>query len=113
MPEQLRELAVFLSRAVKSAIEAVAEFSPEVPYWPQLPRLSERESIIGQGLGIMADLVDPRSEGYGFEVRDGRIDSVMEALHKSSGNLTPENAAGFHAFEAAMGSAILSFRIGG
>ena len=54
----------------KSAIEAVAEFSPEVPYWPQLPRLSERESIIGQGLGIVADLVEPRSEGYGYEVRE-------------------------------------------
>lgn len=66
----------------KAAIEAVAKFSPEVPYWPQLPRLSERESIIGQGLGIVADLVEPRSEGYGYEVREGRIESVMEALHR-------------------------------
>jgi hypothetical protein len=88
----------------KSAIEAVANFSPEVPFWPQLPCLSERESIIGQGLGIVADLVEPRSEGHGYEVRNGRIDSVMEALHKSSGNLTPANADGFHAFEAAMGA---------
>jgi hypothetical protein len=92
--------------SVKSAIEAVASFSPEVPFWPQLPRLSEAEGIIGQGLGLVADLVESRSEGYGYEVREGRIDSVMEALHKSGGNLTPVNAAGFHAFEAAMAARV-------
>jgi hypothetical protein len=31
-----------------SAIQAVAEFSSEIPFWAQLSQLSERESIIGQ-----------------------------------------------------------------
>jgi hypothetical protein len=87
-----------------SAIQAVAEFSPEIPFWPQLPQLSERESIIGQGLGVVADHLEPRSEGYGYQVKKGRIDSVLEILHRSNGELTPENAVGFGAFETSMSS---------
>ncbi len=40
--------------SMSSAIRSDAESSPEVRFWPQLPRLSERESVIGQGLGIAA-----------------------------------------------------------
>jgi hypothetical protein len=87
-----------------SAIQAVAEFSAEIPFWPQLPQLSERESIIGQGLAIVADHLEPRNEGYGYQVKEGRIDIVLEILHRSNGRLTPENAAGFYAFEKATSS---------
>jgi hypothetical protein len=85
-----------------AAIEAVAEFSPEIPFWPQLPQLSERESIIGQGLGIVAEHIEPRREGYGYQVKEGHIDSVLDILHRSTGELTPESAAGFAAFEQAL-----------
>jgi len=51
--------------SITSAILSVAEFSPEVPFWPQLPQLSERESIVGQGLGVVEELIEPRNEGYG------------------------------------------------
>ena len=91
-----------------SAIRAVAEGSPEIPFWPQLPRLSERESVIGQGLGIVADHIEPRNEGYGYQVKEGRVDSVLEILHRSSGELTPANAAGFGAFEEALSSGVFS-----
>ena len=90
--------------SVASAIQAVAEFSAEVPFWPQLPQLSERESIIGQGLDIVKDHLEPGSEGYGYQVKQGRIDSVLEVLHRSGGELTPESAAGFCAFENALSS---------
>jgi hypothetical protein len=86
------------------AIQVVSEFSPEVPFWPQLPQISERESSIGQGLDAIADHVKPRSQGYGYQVKEGRIDSLLEVLHRSSGELTPRNAAGFGAFEAALSS---------
>src|ERR1035438_5076529 len=66
-----------------SAIRSVAELSPEVPFWPQLPQLSERESIVGQGLGILENLIDPRNEGYGYQVKEGQLDSVVEMLHRS------------------------------
>jgi len=88
--------------SVTEAIRSIAEFSPEIPFWPQLPRLSERERAIGQGLGILADLIEPRTEGYGYQIREGRIDAVLEILHRSSGELTASNAAGFGAFEAAV-----------
>ena len=94
--------------SITSAIRSVAEFSPEVPFWPQMPQLSEQESVIGQGLGIVAELIEPRNEGYGYQVKEGRLNSVLEILHRSSGELTPANAAGFGAFEEALSSGVFS-----
>src|SRR5258708_18457278 len=94
--------------SVTSAIRSVAEFSPEVPFWPQLPQLSQQESIVGQGLGIVQDLTEPRNEGYGYQVKEGQLDSVLEILHRSSGALTPANAAGFGAFEEALSCGLFS-----
>ena len=91
-----------------SAVRAVAEFSPEVPFWPQLPQLSERESIVDQGLGIIEHLIKPRDEGYGYQVKEGQLDSVLEILRGSSGELTPANASGFGAFEEALSSGLFS-----
>ncbi len=97
--------------SVSSAIQAVSQFSPEVPFWPQLPQLSLSESAIGQGLGCLAGLIEPRKEGYGYQVKSGQIDSVLEALHGSSGALTSENAAGFGAFENALASSLFKSAI--
>jgi hypothetical protein len=97
--------------SIDSAIRSVAEFSPEVPFWPQLPRRSAHESAIGQGLNIVAHLIEARSEGYGYRVREGRIDEVVETLHRSSGELTSANAAGFGAFEDALSSGLFSAAI--
>jgi hypothetical protein len=91
-----------------SAIRSVAEFSPEVPFWPQLPQLSERESIVGQGLGVLQDLIEPRNEGYGYQVKQGRLNSALEVLHRSTGELTSRNAVGFSAFEQALSSGLFS-----
>ena len=82
-----------------AAIQAVARFSPDIPFWPQLPRLSEREKAVGQGLGVLAELIEPRTEGYGYRVKEGRLDAVLGILHRSNGELTSENAAGFSALE--------------
>src|SRR5271170_1761953 len=92
--------------SVTSAIQTVAEYSREIPFWPQLPRLSERETVIGQGLGAVSDFIEPRNQGYGYQVRDGQIDSLLENLHRSSGELTPANAAGFGAFEEALSAGL-------
>ena len=87
-----------------SAIRSVAEFSPEIPFWPQLPQRSERESIVGQGLGIVENLIEPRNYTYGYRVKEGQLDSVLEILHRSDGELLPSNAEGFGAFEEALSS---------
>jgi len=97
--------------SVTSAIQAVAEFSSEVPFWPQLPKLSERESVIGQGLGVVADLIEHRNDGYGYQVKEGRIDSLLEILHRSGGDLTPANAVGFSAFEEALSSGLFKYAV--
>ena len=85
-----------------TAIQAIVDLSLQLPFWPQMPKLSERESIIGQGMGVLADLVESRTEGYGYKVKEGKIDLVVEALHRSAGELTSSNAAGFGAFEEAL-----------
>jgi hypothetical protein len=94
--------------SITSAVRSVAKFSPEIPFWPQLPQLSERESIVGQGLGIVENLIEPRNEGYGYQVREGQLDSVLEGFHRSSGELTLANAAGFGAFEEALSSGLFT-----
>lgn len=94
--------------SMAEAIRTVVSCSPQVPFWPQLPRLSEREAAVGQGLGILGDLIEARGEGYGYRVKEDRIDSVVEALHRSSGELAPANAAGFGEFETALSSGLFS-----
>jgi hypothetical protein len=73
-----------------------------VPFWPQLPQRSESETAIAQGLGCLADLIEPRSQGYGYQVRPGQIDSVLQRLHGSDGVLAERSAAGFYAFDEAL-----------
>ncbi len=92
----------------EEAIQTIASCSPEVPFWPQMPGLSERESIIGQGLGVVSHLIEPRTEGYGYEVKEGKIDSIVEAFHRGLGELTPANAAGFVAFQHALSSGLFA-----
>lgn len=80
----------------------MAQWSPEIPFWPQLPQLSPKESIIAQSLGLLHELMTPRTAGYGFDVKPGCIDEFIETLHRSDGRLAEENAAGFFAFEQAL-----------
>jgi len=94
--------------SVTLAVRSVAELSPEVPFWPQLPRRSDQESIVGQSLGIVENLIEPRSGGYGYQVKEGQLDSVLELLQRSDGELSPANAAGFGAFERALSSGLFS-----
>jgi hypothetical protein len=89
--------------STEEAIRTVADFCPEVPFWPQLPQLSEREGVISQGLGVLDGLVEPRAASYGYEVKPEKIDAAIDALHTSSGCLSAVNAAGFPALEAALG----------
>jgi len=91
-------------KSAASAVRSVAEFSPEVPFWPQLPQLSEQESIVGQSLGIVESLIEPRIEGYGYQVKEDQIDSLLEILHRSNGELKSANAAGVDAFVEALSS---------
>jgi hypothetical protein len=85
-----------------AALQAVAELSPEIPFWPQLPQRSDQERAIGQCLGVLADRIEPRSEGYGYEVKEGHIDPVVDLLHRSRGVIDSANAAAFDPFADAL-----------
>ncbi len=87
--------------SVPSAIQAVGELSPEIPFWPQLPQRSKQELAVSQGLGILAGLIEPRAKGYGYQVRTGCLDDVVTALHRGDGHLPETHAAGFAAFQPA------------
>jgi hypothetical protein len=93
-------------KSVPEAIQTIVEFSPEVPFWPQLPQLSEREIVIKQGLDVIRPFIEPRGRSYGFRIKEAEIDSIVEALHNSNGALTQENAAGFFSFENALTSGL-------
>lgn len=90
--------------SAEAAIRAVAELSPEIPFWPQLPVRAAHEGMISQGLGLLDGLIEPRNAGYGFEIRSGLIDVALDRLRRSAGDLAPRSAAGFAAFETALGS---------
>jgi hypothetical protein len=82
-----------------AAVEFVREFSPQIPFWPQLPQLSERERVIGQGLGAVRDLIEPRRGAYGYRVKPGLLDEVLERFWHGSGALAASHATGFYTFE--------------
>ena len=86
-----------------AAVDFVRDRSPEIPFWPQLPQISGRESIIGQGLGAIHDLIQPCPDAYGYEVKPGKVDVVLERFWNGSGELAPSHASGFYAFERRAG----------
>jgi hypothetical protein len=84
------------------AIEFVARCAPEVPFWPQLRRLSPREAMIPQLLGpAFKHVVAVRGE-YAYQVAPDRLDRFVAALGREDAKLEPANAAGFYAFVGAL-----------
>ncbi|MCI0452456.1 MAG: hypothetical protein L0Z51_08720 [Candidatus Latescibacteria bacterium] len=80
------------------AIDFVARCAPEVPFWPQLRRLSPREAAIPQVLGpAFKHVVVVRGE-YAFHVPPDRMERFAAALAREDAKLEPGNAAGFYAF---------------
>ncbi len=86
----------------EAAVRFVAQHSPLIPFWPQLPQRSKSEQAIVQALGELARMVFPRSKGYGFEVREDRSSEFFEALRYGSAALDWNSAQGFFAFAAAL-----------
>lgn len=86
-------------RSTEEAIEAVPRWCPAIPFWPQLPQRNAQEGIIAQALGLLGEWIEPRREGFGYVVKDGCIDRVVQGLHRSDGALREEWAGGFFALE--------------
>ncbi len=86
----------------RAAVRFVAEASPAVPFWPQLPQRCERERVIEQGLVGIEDLLERRWAAYGYEVKSGRLGELEARLQTGDPRLDEDHAAGFFAFEKAL-----------
>jgi methionine synthase II (cobalamin-independent) len=84
------------------AVRFVAEVCPEIPYWPQLPRRDEKESLIAQCLAGLESLVSPRGDAVGFKVRPDRVKTFVKLLERAPGDLPRDHASGFFAFKNAL-----------
>jgi hypothetical protein len=85
------------------AIEFVVRHAPEVPFWPQLRRMSPREAMVPQLLGGAFKHVTPVRGEYAYQIPRDRIDRFVAALSRDDARLEPANAAGFYAFVEAAG----------
>jgi hypothetical protein len=84
------------------AVEFVAEFSPELPFWPQLPMRSAGEGVIAQGMGSLIEYLEPADRPYCWSVRSGAAGAFAAALEGHDAGLNPETARGFFALERAI-----------
>jgi hypothetical protein len=84
------------------AVEFVAEHCPDLPFWPQLPRRTAGEGVIGQGMGELIKYLEPSARPYCWSVRDGAGPAFEAALDGPAAGLSPETAAGFFALERAI-----------
>jgi hypothetical protein len=84
------------------AVEFVAEFSPELPFWPQLPVRAAGEGVIAQGMGSLIEYLEPADRPYCWSVRSGAAGAFAAALEGHDAGLHPDTAGGFFALERAI-----------
>lgn len=88
-------------RDPQAAVRFVAQMCPEVPFWPELPQRSPDEQSVEQIAGAFADLLRPRTAGYGYDIVPGQTEALLDRLEQQSAQLHPDRSAGFFAFEQA------------
>jgi len=85
----------------EEAVRFVANWSPVLPFWPQLPRRCAGEGVIAQGLGALAAFIEPAAKPFCWQLRPGKAQAFAVALDANDACLIPATAAGFFAFETA------------
>jgi len=80
------------------ALEFVAEWCLEVPFWPQLRRMSPREAMLPQTFGTLMRHLTPVRGEHGFGISASRAPSFFENLERCDALFDPSCAAGFYAF---------------
>lgn len=83
------------------AVQFVADHSPVLPFWPQLPCRHPSEGVIAQGLGPLAALLESAAKPYCWQLRSGEARAFAAGLDGEDACLIPATASGFFAFEAA------------
>jgi len=85
----------------RRALRFVADHCPTLPFWPQLPNRHPHEGVIAQGLGALAELLEPAASPYCWRIRPSSVHRFASALEEEAARLIPETAAGFFAFRSA------------
>lgn len=88
----------------EAAVRFVAQMCPEVPFWPQLPRLSSHEYMLDQVLDLRSSFFVSRATGYGYQLKPGLLSACLQAFLAGDATLHPDSAAGFFAFERMLAS---------
>jgi methionine synthase II (cobalamin-independent) len=82
------------------AVRFVAEFSPIIPFWPQLPKRCPAEMMVAQVLTPLLEVLEQRNSAR-FDVKSTAIDSFQRWLRETEPYLDANGSAGFFAFEQA------------
>lgn len=80
------------------AIDFIARWCPDVPFWPQLRRMSPREAMVPQTFGANLRHLSPLRGEHGYAIASDRVVRFFEALDRAEAAFDPANAAGFFAF---------------
>jgi len=87
-------------RDPEEAVAFVAQFSPDIPFWPQLPQRSPAEGMIAQMISPLLDLVDELGP-VRFEIKSNKLGDFCGRLREVEAVLDEHGAAGFLVFERA------------
>ena len=84
--------------ATEPALEFIARWCPQVPFWPQLRRMSPREAMLPQTFGAHMRHLTPLRGEYSFGISADRASRFFDAIEKGDAAFDPSHAAGFFAF---------------
>ncbi|MAG54971.1 MAG: hypothetical protein CMJ83_01640 [Planctomycetes bacterium] len=84
------------------AVDFVREVTPEMPFWPQLPRRAPHEGMFRQFLGAGSETLEARDQLLGYAVRAGEGGHLRTWLERGTAELNPLHAGGFFAFMEAL-----------
>lgn len=87
-------------RNPEAAVRFVAEHSPTIPFWPQLPQRSDGEMMLPQMLAPLLDVLQRHSTAR-FDIPVDKLNEFRQRLREADVRLDENSAAGFYAFERA------------
>lgn len=79
-------------------MEFIARWCPDVPFWPQMRRLSPREAMLPQTFGTHLRQFSALRGEHGFGIHASRAGKFFDTLERSEAAFDPAHATGFFAF---------------
>jgi hypothetical protein len=89
----------------EDAVRFVAENSPMIPFWPQLPQRSDDEMMLPQMLTPLQKIMQRHSTAR-FDIPVDQLNDFRRQLREVNAILDETSAAGFYAFERACQSKV-------